>query len=94
MEREFGAGRGRIDLLVQFGGGRFVIELKRVPPRHRTLERVKTDGIAQLSSYLDTLGLKEGWLLIFDQREGRTWEERLWTEEIVDGGKVLRVIGA
>ncbi len=94
VEREFGAGRGRIDLLVHFGADRFVIELKRVPPRHRSLERAKTDGIAQLSAYLDTLGLMEGWLLIFDQREGRTWEERLWTEELVDGGKRLHLIGA
>lgn len=46
------AARGRVDLLVSYGGERFVVELKRVPPVHRTLERVRADGVEQLREYL------------------------------------------
>lgn len=34
VTREYAAGRGAIDLLVEFGPGRHVVELKRVPRRH------------------------------------------------------------
>ncbi|MFH1466594.1 MAG: AAA family ATPase [Pseudomonadota bacterium] len=92
--REYAAARGRVDLLVTWGNERHVVELKRVPPRHRTLEKVRSDGINQLAGYLDTLGLREGWLLVFDQRAGRTWEQRLWEEDLEIGDKILRLRGA
>ena len=94
IHREFAANRGRVDLLVTFNQQRFVIELKRVPPLHRTLERVREDGVEQLVEYLDCLGEQEAWLLIFDQRQGRTWEERMWTEELQLHGKTLHLRGA
>lgn len=92
--REYAAGRGRIDLLVDFRGERHVIELKRVAPQRATLERVRAEGIAQLTGYLDTVGVAEGWLLIFDQRADRTWEEKLWSEEVESNGKRLHLRGA
>ena len=93
VEREYAAGRGRIDLVVDYGPDRFVVELKRVPPRWRTLEEIEEDGVAQLSGYLDTLDLHEGWLVIFDQRAGRTWAERCWAKEVEHGGKRLHLRG-
>jgi hypothetical protein len=38
--------------------------------------------------------VREGWLLIFDQRAGRTWEERLTVEDVAVDGKRVRVRGA
>jgi len=77
--REFAAGRGAVDLLVEYGGERFVVELKRVRPRHDSLERARERGAAQLSGYLQSLGLTEGWLIVFDQRDlppaARQWRE-------------------
>jgi hypothetical protein len=93
IHREFAANRGRIDLLVGYGGERFVIELKRVPAQHRTLERVREEGVEQLLGYLDSLGETQGWLILFDQRAGRTWEERLWREERHLEGKTLHLFG-
>ncbi len=90
--REYGAGRGRIDILVEYGGGRHAVELKRVRPKDGALA-VRTKGIAQLGRYLDTLGLNEGWLVIFDQRKGRTWEERITNEDVSDGGRTLHLVG-
>ena len=94
ITREYAAGRGAIDLLVEFAGERHTVELKRVPPAHVGPERVRREGIEQLLSYLDSLGEREGWLLIFDQRAGRSWEERLWSEEIEVEGRVLHLRGA
>lgn len=94
VSREFAANRGRVDLLVQFGADRFAIELKRVPPRWRSPERVREDGIRQLDHYLEGLGLHEGWLILFDQRQGRTWDERLWQEDLVVNGRMLHLRGA
>ena len=91
--REYSAGRRAIDILVEYASGRHVVELKRIRPRHG-LERIKADGIEQLSRYLDSLGLSEGWLMVFDQRPNRSWEERLWEEDVVVSGKVLHLRGA
>lgn len=70
-----------------------MIALKRVPPRWRTLERVRSEGVEQLSEHLDSLGESEGWLLIFDQRAGLSWEERLWREELDRDGRRLHLRG-
>lgn len=93
VHREFAAGRGAIDLLVEYGGERHVIELKRVPREHRALDTVRAEGVEQLASYLETVGSREGWLFIFDQRAGLSWEDRLWSEEIELGGRILHVRG-
>ncbi len=94
VHREYAAGTGRVDLCVEMGGRRAVVELKRVRAAVDTLERVLSGGVEQLSGYLDRLGEREGWLLVFDQRPGRTWDERLWSEDRQVGGRVLHLRGA
>jgi AAA ATPase domain len=70
VDREYGIGRARIDLLIRkpYGDGlvqREAVELKVWHPR-------KADplpqGLAQLDGYLDRLGLDAGTLIIFDRR--------------------------
>jgi hypothetical protein len=93
VHREFAAGRGAMDLLVAYGPDRFAIEVKRVRSRDR-LETVVDRGVAQLGRYLDTVGLEQGWLIVFDVRPNRSWEDRLWTEQRSAGGKPVVVLGA
>jgi hypothetical protein len=93
IHREFAAGRGAMDLLVLHGPDRFAVEVKRVRSRD-ALERVMEAGVAQLGRYLDTVGLSAGWLVLFDVRPGRSWEERLWTREVVVDGRQVVVLGA
>jgi hypothetical protein len=93
VHREFAAGRGAMDLLISYGPDRFAIELKRVRSRDR-LETVVERGAAQLGRYLDTVGLDMGWLVVFDVRPDRSWEERLWSRELEVGGKKVVVLGA
>jgi len=92
VEREYASGRGAVDIVVDYAGDRFVVELKRVRPRDG-LDAVRASGEAQLSAYLDALGLREGWLLVFDQHPGRSWEDRLWSGEVEVDGRLLRVRG-
>lgn len=92
VTREYAAGRGRIDILVEYGGERQAIEMKRVRPNDG-LDTIRAEGITQLCDYLDRLGLQEGWLLIFDQRKGRTWEQRIWNEDVAEGGRTLHLVG-
>ena len=92
VEREYAAARGRVDVVVTYAGERHVFELKRVGPR-TTREVVVRDGIVQLSRYLDTLGLTEGWLLVFEPREDVPWETKLWAREEQREGKLLHLRG-
>ena len=92
VTREFAAGRGAIDLLIEYGPERFVLEIKRVRDRD-SLESVREKGARQLARYLDTVSLREGWLVIFDARSGRSWQDRLWREDLEREGKVLRLRG-
>ena len=80
-------------MVVHYAGERFVTEIKRVRTRD-ALETIRAEGIAQLGRCLDTLGLHEGWLLIVDQRPKRTWDERMWAEDVTFQGKLIHLVGA
>jgi hypothetical protein len=74
VEREYGVGRGRIDLLVRWpypkqgqrGWQLHALELKVW--REREADPLP-EGLTQLDSYLERLGLNEGVLVIFDRRQ-------------------------
>jgi hypothetical protein len=93
VHREFATGRGAIDLLVEYGPDRFGIEIKRVRD-HDGLDTIVSEGVAQLSAYLDTLGLDHGWLVVFDVRPGRSWDDRLWQREATHNGRRVTALGA
>jgi hypothetical protein len=87
--REMAAGSGRLDLCVEYEGNRYPIELKI-----RRNEKTIPDGLRQLGRYLDTLGEPEGWLIIFDQRPERSWDEKLsWRTESGNAGKTIHIVG-
>ncbi|MDE0625955.1 MAG: ATP-binding protein [Bryobacterales bacterium] len=82
IEREFGVGRPRTDLLVVWrppGGGeaRYVIECKVLRPG-RSLEAVIAQGVRQTGEYMDVAGADEGHLVVFELRPNRTWSQRLF----------------
>jgi hypothetical protein len=92
--REFAAGRGAVDIVVTYGPDRFVVEIKRIFKSGKSAQKVRDAGIQQLASYLDALGEQQGWLIIFDQRGEKTWEQRLWKETAEVGGRRLHIRGA
>ena len=83
IDREYGLGRRRTDLLIQwpldgtrgFHGPvqRVVMELKI---KRGSLEATIAEGLVQSADYLDRVGAEEGYLIIFDRDSGKTWEEK------------------
>lgn len=102
IEREYGLGRTRTDLLVIWssgGGGagpaakgvqKIVIELKVL---HRGLEKTLAEGLQQTAAYMDRCGAEEGHLVIFDRSVDRSWEEKIFCREEVVGGRKVTVWG-
>jgi hypothetical protein len=75
IEREYAAGRGRIDLTIEYREAWNIIEIKLVK-EGQSFEAVKAQGIEQISRYHNTVkpahGLLEPvrgcYLVIFDRR--------------------------
>jgi hypothetical protein len=82
IEREYAAGRGRLDLLVEYGKTRFIIEIKIVHS-YETPEKVLGKGLEQIAKYRDTIDRgAPSYLVIFDRRgSGLSWDRRItWAE--------------
>ena len=82
IEREYGVGRLRTDLLIAWprpGGreARHVIECKVLRPG-RGRNTVVTEGLAQTADYMQVRGADDGHLVVFDMRPGRSWSKRLF----------------
>jgi len=80
VEREYGLGRRRTDLLViwPYNGQeqKAVVELKLL---HRSLQATIQEGLAQTWDYMDHCGAQEGHLVIFDRETGKSWDEKIFT---------------
>ncbi|MYD78633.1 MAG: AAA family ATPase [Gammaproteobacteria bacterium] len=94
VEREYGIGRGRTDLLVVWGRGsgmqKAVIECKL---RRNGLERTVQKGLEQISKYMDGCSTDEGHLVIFDRSEKRTWKEKIFRRGETVEGRCVTVWG-
>ena len=79
IEREYGLGRGRTDLLIVWPQGdqtrKIVIECKIL---HKSLEQTIAEGLEQTASYMDRCAAETGHLVIFDRREGRRWADKVF----------------
>ncbi len=82
VEREYGLGRKRTDLLVIWshpkGTQKAVIELKL---RYGKVETTIEKGLEQTAEYMDKCGTKEGYLLIFDRTPDIPWETRIFKRD-------------
>ena len=94
IEREYGLGRGRTDLLIVWPqGGRtrkFVIECKVL---HKGLDRTIADGLAQTAAYMDRCAAEAGHLVVFDRDEGRSWEDKVFHRRESTGSAEIEVWG-
>jgi hypothetical protein len=74
VDREYGLGRGRIDLLIRRpyidGAGRRGVQREAIEIKVRRNKQGDPldEGLHQLDGYLDRLGLDTGLLVIFDRR--------------------------
>ena len=99
IDREYGLGRKRTDLLLRkpltdsYGGPvqRVVLELKIL---RRSLDSTIADGLRQTADYMDRCGsVDEGHLIIFDRSKTKTWEQRIWHRPYEYAGRTIMVWG-
>jgi hypothetical protein len=88
IEREYGLGRGAIDLLICWKEERHAIEVKL-----RRDTETEAEALDQLAGNLDHLGLAEGWMVLFDLRKEHPWSEKLTLRSVEHGGKRIHVVG-
>lgn len=99
IDREYGLGRKRTDLLIRkpLGRGygvpvqRIVLELKI---KRGSLDAVIGKGLRQTWEYMDMAGsVDEGHLIIFDRDGQRSWDERIWSHRGEYRGHPIMVWG-
>jgi hypothetical protein len=88
VEREYGLGRGALDLMLFWGQDRYAIEVKV-----RRDTETEAEAIEQGVRYLDHAGLGEGWLVLFDLRKELAWADKLYLREVQQGGKRIELVG-
>jgi hypothetical protein len=107
IEREYGLGRMRTDLLVIWSlaqrwetektTGRIHRENQRIVIElkilHKSLEKTLSEGLKQTFEYMDRCGTDEGHLVIFDRRLDRSWEEKVYHRKEKFSGKTIQVWG-
>ena len=87
ITREMALGSKRLDLCVEYRGHRYAVEVK-------TAKNFAGEAsYGQLAGYLDTLGLPEGWMAIFDEDKSKPWDEKLYSRDVAFNGKTLHVVG-
>ena len=105
IEREYGLGRMRTDLLViwkircedskvKSEGSRYlqkiVIELKVL---HKSLDKTVRQGLEQTAAYMDRCGTDAGHLVIFDRGKERSWDEKIFVRKETFDGREITVWG-
>ena len=87
INREMAVGTGRLDLCVEFRGGRYAIEVK-------TSSNFQGEkSYAQCAKYLDSLNLEEGWMPIFEKSKEKSWDEKIYSRDEIADGKTIHIIG-
>ncbi|MDM8515633.1 ATP-binding protein [Desulfobacterales bacterium HSG16] len=102
VEREYGLGRKRTDLLVTWpvksdengksgsDSQKIVIELKiKYGSRKTTISK----GVEQTWMYMDKCGADDGHLVIFDRDLKKSWEKKVYRHEETYQGKRIKVWG-
>jgi hypothetical protein len=84
IDREYAAGRGRMDLAVEYNDKTYIIEIKLIYP-YNSPSDVRDEGLEQIKRYRDKIDANApAYLVIFDRRaetKEKPWDERLsWDE--------------
>ncbi len=97
IEREYGLGRRRTDLLLVWPVGgdagrtqKVVIECKVL---HRGLGRTLAEGLEQTRDYMDRCATEEWHLVLFDRTEDKSWDDKVYRRDETEGGARVTVWG-
>ncbi|MDR0939535.1 MAG: ATP-binding protein, partial [Mediterranea sp.] len=99
IDREYGLGRGRTDLLIRkpltehYGGPiqHVVLELKI---KRASLQATIRQGLEQISDYMDRCPAgAEGHFIVFNRDKSATWSKKIWHRRKEHRGRVITVWG-
>jgi hypothetical protein len=91
--REYAIGRCRLDIAIKYKKVSYPVELK-VKRKGSFSDKMLKQSLEQTLSYMDKLGAKEGWLVIFDKDSEKPWEEKITWETREYKGKTIHIVGA
>lgn len=99
IDREYGLGRRRIDLLIRkpltekYGGPYQYIAME-LKIRRYSIEKTISDGLAQTADYMDHCPAgTEGHFIMFDKSKDLSWDEKIFHEVKEFNGKTIHVWG-
>ena len=87
--REMALGKKAMDLGVLFRGAKYAVECKKLAFYEKSHEK----AYDQVCGYMDRLGVREGWLVVFDPDISKPWDGKIYAEDIPWCGKTVHVIG-
>jgi hypothetical protein len=86
--REYASGKRRFDLCVLYAGKKYPLELKL---KYNT--KTEPEGLEQLGAYMETMGAREGWLVIFDRNPNTPWDNKLYWKTNKTSQGIIHVVG-
>jgi len=86
--REFAAGTRRADICIVYNRRKYPMELK-IWYSEKTID----EGLEQLRDYMDKTGSRKGWLVIFDRRPEKKWEDKIYTRRITSENEDILIAG-
>ena len=95
VEREYGLGRMRTDLLViwPLKSGEIVRTVLELKILRKGLDKTIQEGLEQTVEYMDRCGTPNGNLIIFERRENVSWKQKIFRKETVHKGRRLVIWG-
>jgi hypothetical protein len=91
IEREYGLGRGALDLMIFWSRERHAVEVKLRRDTRDT--ETEADALDQVARYLDCAVLPEGWLVLFELRKALPWSEKLTLRDVEHAGRRIHAVG-
>ncbi|MDR0515857.1 MAG: hypothetical protein LBH25_08645, partial [Fibromonadaceae bacterium] len=67
---------------------KYPIELKL----YKSVKTVK-ESTEQILKYMERVGSKEGWVVIFDRTPKKSWSKKLYMKEVKQAGKKITIFG-
>jgi hypothetical protein len=88
ISREMALGTNRADICVEWEEQKYPIELKL----YQSAKTIK-DATVQILKYMERVGSKEGWVVIFDRTPKKSWSKKLYVKEVKQAGKKITIFG-
>jgi hypothetical protein len=82
-------GKNRLDICIEWQDQKYPIELKLYKGGKTTKEATE-----QILKYMEQVGSKDGWVVIFDRTPKKSWSKKLYAKEIkITGRKKVTIFG-